>query len=318
MTKPSDDHEVGSDLVSELDPTVLLAAQARIVPEVEELFAPPPKKELVVIPKHRVVSAYVLTAFEKGEFRRKDVVDRLYQGGASRGAANKSINIHIGSHADFYTRAQQIAGNINWDALTKPTRPKKAKTVFQARPVSEEARQSAREEWFKTDAKFAGRQSLSEIISDDDLIELQHMLIKDLDFDHLAAALLPLAETAFAEQEPEQHFIDYDGKRRHKHKVALASRVSVKVCGGNKLPTGDEERVVFNILMLLGSVGVSPEALALAGLEHSSKTLKSLQSQVNRDSHFAVSQQRNRSIKVFNIDSRFVRLTDRRQPDEDN
>lgn len=309
FTEPIDDIGIVADiqgaLVTEANQPVLPNNVNEYVPEqeVENDLTTTTQKDLLV-PRHKIVSAYILTAYEKNEFTEKDVLERLRRKHISGGAARVAIRHYLGGHENFYNNARRAAGNINWDALTKARKPKAAKTPLPARRLpNPEVREAERQERLQQKVNSIGSFNIAGFLNDNDRKELvissERNVLSALDMDELKDAILPLSDTYYGQ-------FDYSNLQRtrlHPHTLHILSENTLKICDFPEVELSKNQRRIFNIMLILGKVGLHTEALENTQVNNPQATLYALKNKLNKKvmnkRHFTFTKGPFDSTKIF-------------------
>lgn len=241
-----------------------------------------------IIPRYRIASAYIQVTLAKGNASKKDVVDYLLERGVSRQDANEGLRAHV-YLGDYALRAAQARDAASRIVMPQPTkRPKftrQAVTLPPQRVVTPAERQAAVAQTALDDRRqFPGTVMLGSQVPPELLTNMQRGFIAMLEPSSLAAALVPLEDTAYSGI-VYPHIRHQPGQRSQRHDLNILADDTVRVCGMKDVVLDDEETLIVNILLTFGKFGLMTSALSEAGIAQPWHAMKALRHKMNRNAH---------------------------------
>ncbi|GEM_PF-6870976 len=232
-------------------------------------------------PRHKVISAYIQVALEKGYVTENDVIIYLSEHRVGKANARRSIKLHLGSHALFAGKAAARAREIV-PPLPTPERSKPKKNVVTVGPPpghsrAEVARVSGPSQ-FDESTKFAGGVVMATLVTPELLISLNRQCVKMLDPEALSAAIVPLEDTPYGD---DLFIRPMKIPHIHRHSLSVLSDDTLTICGGKETVLNEEERLLFNILLTFGKFGVMPLALNETGISAPYSAMGKLRTKIN-------------------------------------
>lgn len=259
-----------------------------------EFPAGPPKP----IPRYRVSSAFIQVALEKGTVTRKDVIDYLLEHRVGRRAAIAGLEeqLHTGGFALRAAQAQSFAGTIIAPAPTKRLIKSNREPVTLPPPrlvTPEERLVADQQRAADMLRRHPGTVALARLVPRELLTNLQRGFIEMLDPSSLAAALVPLKDSAYGNVPYQRRIIGH-----HHHMLNILANDTVKVCGTWELPLNDEEILITNVLLTFGKYGLITAALDKAGITNPGLAMNALRRKLNINGHRIISKDRYRLVPV--------------------
>lgn len=243
---------------------------------------------LNIIPRYRIASAYIQVALVKDNFTKKDVVDYLLERGVSRQDANEGLRAHVylGDYALRAAQARDAASRIIMPLPTKrPKFERQAVTLPPQRVVTPAERQlAAVQPAIDNRHRFPGTVMVGSQVPPELLTKMQRGFIAMLEPSSLAAAIVPLEDTAYSGI-VYPHIRREPGQRNLRHDLNILADDTVRVCGMKDVVLDDEETLIVNILLTFGKFGLMTSALGEAGITQPWHAMKALRHKLNHNAH---------------------------------
>jgi len=297
----------GYEALSLDDKLLLLRAPS----QAERLLATP---DTTLLPRHRVASAYIQVALEKGEVSERDVLDYLHSPHIGTAVARTAINFYFGSHEHHAKEATLNAKQIVVPPPTpKRRRPKKIEQSSSPVPSSpfEQANRPAKPTPPPEPPRFARKDLTAATAPPEILLYLHRKLVTELGPATLAAAIARIEDTPYGD---DIYARKMELPGHHRHSINVLSDDTLKVCDQPDITLGEDERLIFNILLMFGRFGVVRQALDATGIKAPNKVLKGLRHRVNTHSAGIINVQRVSGARtdVLQHNPRAIRFLDTR------